>query len=175
MDKGLRNTLIISGVLGGVSVGGYFLYKSILKAIDFEVEPKFVKVLSRDAQNIKLGITMTVKNPSNLKVTLSNQEYDVYLNDVQIARLTNNAKQVVYANSISELYVELNINYKDTWNRINTISGQSIEDKLKFIANFKSQKMRLISKLDIQYGILPSIPIDVDSGSYTLKAWGFVD
>lgn len=38
MEKVLRNTLIFSGLLGGVSVDGYFLYRSILKPIDLRYE-----------------------------------------------------------------------------------------------------------------------------------------
>ena len=174
MEKGLRNTLIVSGLLGGVSVGGYFLYRSILKAIDFEIKPQGVRVISRDAQNIKLGVTLGVLNPSDLQVTLTKQQYDLYFNDVRITKLTSNQSQVVYPNSTSSLFLEIEINYQDLLNKLSVVSGQGLEGKLKFIANFKDQRMKLVSKLSIKYGILPSIPIDVDSGSYTLKEWGFV-
>ncbi len=174
MEKGLRNTLIISGLLGGVSVGAYFLYRSALKAINFEIKPQGVKVISRDAQNIKLGVTLGVLNPSDLQVSLTKQQYDLYFNDVRITKLTSNQSQVIYANSTSSLFLEIEINYQDLLNKLSVVSGQGLEGKLRFIANFKDQRMRLVSKLSIKYGILPSIPIDVDSGSYTLKQWGFV-
>ena len=174
MEKGLRNTLIVSGILGGFTAFGYVMYRRIMKAIEFEIQPKGVKVLSRNAENIKLQITMGVKNPSDLKVTLSKQEYDVYLNGILVARLRKDEDQVVYANSVSTLILDWDVNYKDILAKLNVASGMGLAEKLKFATNLKSQKMKLISKLSIKYGILPAIPISIDSGEYTLSEWGLM-
>ena len=80
MEKGLRNTLIVSGTLGGLTVLGYLFYRQILKAIEFTIEPESVKSLGVKDRTLKLLVTMGVKNPSNMKFILRDQEYDIYIN-----------------------------------------------------------------------------------------------
>jgi hypothetical protein len=49
-------------------------------------------------------------------------------------------------------------------------TGATVIDKLKFITNLMSQKLRLDSKLSVKWGILPNIPVDVTIDQ-SLKAW----
>ena len=55
--------------------------------------------------------------------------------------------------------------------KLNVATGVGISDKLNIVANLKQQRLRLDSKLNIKYGILPPIPIDYDYEA-TLKGWG---
>jgi LEA14-like dessication related protein len=171
MEKGLRNTLILSGLAGGVAVGGYFLYRSIMKAIEFEIIPQGVKVLSKDANGMKLQINMGIKNPSDMQFSLSEKEFDIYLNGIFIARLQKKEEQVIYPNAISTLFLDVDINYKDIMAKLNVATGQGLSAKIDFVTKLKQQRLRLFTKLSIKYGILPRIPIDVNTEG-TLKWWG---
>jgi hypothetical protein len=171
MDKGLKKGLIIGGVIGGLTVVGYFFYRQILKAIEFTLEPKGVKSLGVVNKTLKLLVKIGVKNPSNLKVILKNQEYDIYLNSIFVARLENKEAQVIYAQSISTLQLTVDIDIDSLLTKLDVASGANFTDKLNFIANLRAQRLKLVSKLDIKYGILPSIPIEI-SLEETLSNWG---
>jgi hypothetical protein len=171
MEKGLKKTLIVSGVLGGLTVFGYLFYRQILKAIEFAIEPKSVKSLGSSGRTMKLLVTMGVKNPSDLKFILKNQEYDIYLNGIFIARLENANSQIVYPQSVSTLQLTVDINIDDLLTKLDVVSGTTIADKLNVVANLRQQRLKLVSKLDIKYGILPAIPIEIPYED-TLKNWG---
>ena len=172
MEKGLRNTLIISGTLGGLTVLGYLLYRQILKAIELTIEPKSVKSLGLTGRTLKLLVTMGVKNPSDLKVILKEQEYDIYINGIFISRLQNSESQVVYPMAISTLVLTVDVNVDDLLTKMDVIGGQTYADKLNVLANLKQQRMKLVSKMKIKYGILPAIPIEVEYED-TLQGWGY--
>lgn len=161
MDKGLRNTLIISGLVGGVSVGGYLLYRSILKAVKYEIIPQGVEIIDRQGQNLKLQINLAIKNPSDLKLSVSDKEFDIYLNGIYITRLKNPNKQVIYANSISSIVLTVDLNLSDVYKKLRVASGQTLSNTLNFLTDFNSQKLKLVTKISVQYGILPTIPIEI--------------
>jgi LEA14-like dessication related protein len=142
-----------------------------MKAINYKISSQGVKVLSRDKENIKLLVKMGITNPSDLTLTLTEQEYDIYLNGIYITRLKSVVPQVIYENSTSTLELTVDINYKDILSKMNVASGTTISEKLAMVANLKQQKLKLSCKLSIKYGILPSIPIVYDYED-TLKGWG---
>jgi len=171
MEKGLRNTLIVSGTLGGLTVLGYLFYRQILKAIEFTIEPESVKSLGVKDRTLKLLVTMGVKNPSNMKFILRDQEYDIYINGVFISRLESKESQIVYPMATSTLALTVDINVDTLLTKLDYLSGATIADKLNVVANLRDQRMNLVSKLSIKYGILPAIPIEV-AHEDTLKNWG---
>lgn len=172
MDKGLKRGLIVSGILGGLTIVGYSFYRQILKAIEFTIEPQGVKSLGLANKTLKLLVTMGVNNPSNLKIILKNQEYDIYLNGIFVARLENKNTQIIYPQSISSLQLTVDIDLENLFAKLGVISGTNITDKLNFVANLKDQRMKLIGKMGIKYGILPTIPIKVEHED-ALKNWGY--
>jgi LEA14-like dessication related protein len=171
MEKGLKKVLIVSGIVGALAGFSYFIYRQMMKAINYKISSQGVKVLSRDKENIKLLVKMGITNPSDLTLTLTEQEYDIYLNGIYITRLKSVVPQVIYENSTSTLELTVDINYKDILSKMNVASGTTISEKLAMVANLKQQKLKLSSKLSIKYGILPSIPIVYDYED-TLKGWG---
>ena len=171
MEKRLRNTLIVSGILGGFAVFGYTMYRTIMKAMKIDVKPSNISILNKDSNGISLSIDLLLKNPSDLKLILQAQEYDIYLNGVFITRLNTDVPQTLLPNAISTLNLQLNLNYKDLLAKLNVATGVGIADKINVITNLKSQRLKLDAKLNVKYGILPSIPIDyIDEG--TLRSWG---
>lgn len=171
MDKGLRNTLIVSGILGGLTVFGYTMYRTIMKAMEFSIKPSGLKVLRKDANGIDLSINLGFTNPSDLKMIIKRQEYDVYLNGIFITRLKSDIPQILLPNGVSTFNLNLKLNYKDLLAKLNVATGVGIADKLSVITNLKDQRLRLDSKLNIKYGILPTIPIDIPYED-TLRGWG---
>jgi LEA14-like dessication related protein len=171
MEKGLKKTLIISGVIGGAAVIGYLFYKEIVKAMDFTIKPKGVKSLGVSNRTLKLLVNIGVQNKSNLQFILKNQEYDIYINGIFITRLKNEASQIIYPTATSFLQFNLDLNIDDLAAKLNVISGATISDKLNVLANLKNQNMKLVSKLSVKYGILPSIPIEIPYEN-TFKGWG---
>jgi hypothetical protein len=93
------------------------------------------------------------------------------LNSIFVARLENKEAQVIYAQSISTLQLTVDIDIDSLLTKLDVASGANFTDKLNFIANLRAQRLKLVSKLDIKYGILPSIPIEI-SLEETLSNWG---
>lgn len=114
---------------------------------------------------------MGVNNPSEMKFILKEQEYDVYINDVFITRLEKKESQIIYPMATSNLSLNLNVNINELISKLDYISGVSFADKLNIIANLKKQRLKLVSKLSIKYGVLPSIPIETEYEN-TFKNWG---
>lgn len=168
----MKKGLIISGLLGGLTILGYSVYKQILKAIQFTIEPKGVKSLGLVNKTLKLLVKMGVNNPSDLKVILKNQEYDIYLNGIFAARLENKEEEIVYPQSISTLQLTVDVDLDSLLSKLEVASGVRLTDKLNFVANLRDQRMKLVSKMGIKYGILPAIPIQIEYED-TLKGWGF--
>lgn len=171
MQKGLKKTIIISGILGGLTVFSYLIYRQVLKVIKFTIKPKSIKSLGVNNRMLNLIVTMGVNNPSEMKFILKEQEYDVYINDVFITRLENKDSQIIYPMATSNLSLNLNVNLNELISKLDYISGVSFADKLNIIANLKNQRLKLVSKLSIKYGVLPSIPIETEYEN-TFKNWG---
>ena len=71
----------------------------------------------------------------------------------------------------STLALTVDINVDTLLTKLDYLSGATIADKLNVVANLRDQRMNLVSKLSIKYGILPAIPIEV-AHEDTLKNWG---
>lgn len=171
MEKGLRNTLIVSGILGGLAVAGYTAYRSIIKALDFDIKPQGAEITNKNAQGVTMKLRLGIVNPSDLRLEMKRQEYDVYLNGIFISRLKSDVPQILYPHATSTFTLDLDLNYKDILAKLNVATGQGFADKLSFITNLRDQRLKLDSKLSIKYGILPTIPIDY-AYEDTLRGWG---
>lgn len=171
MKQNTKKALIYGGVIGGVVLVGFLVYRNIVKALDFAIKPRSIKVLQKNAGGIKLMVGLGFVNKSKMRFVVTNQEYDVFLNGIFITRLKNDKPQTLEPNSTSPLDLQLDINFRDLGNRLNVATGVSFMDKLQTLANLRGQKLRLDSKLSLKYGILPSIPINI-SDEATFAEWG---
>lgn len=172
MDKGLKRTIIWSGVAGATITAGYFLYRSIMKAIYWELEPKKFQMIKADLQDIQFKIWCSIKNPSDLKVTLTKQEYDIYINGVFITTLKGFENQIIYPEAFSVIELDVNLKTQELKDKLKSLTGNSLVQGFDLLTNWRSQKLRLVSKISLKYGILPSIPIEVDYED-TFKGWGY--
>lgn len=170
MNRKLTKRLLIGGIVVGAGGASYLLYRNVVKALSFQIKKSKIELVSKDGKNYKFKVFLKLSNPSSLKLKLTNQEYDIYLNDVYILRLKNDGIQILQPKSVSELVFDLNLNEDDLYDKIMVATGATIIDKLKFITNLMGQTLRLDSKLSVKWGILPKIPIDFSFGQ-SLKAW----
>jgi len=170
MNRKLTKRLLIGGVVVGATGASYLLYRNIVKALSFQIKKSKIELVSKDGKKYNYKVYLKLSNPSNLKLKLTNQEYDIYLNNVFILRLKNDKTQILQPKSVSELVFDLNLDLDDLFDKIMVATGATVIDKLKFITNLMSQKLRLDSKLSVKWGILPNIPVDVTIDQ-SLKAW----
>jgi LEA14-like dessication related protein len=171
MQKSTKKTLVIGGIVAGVALVGYLAYRQFLKALDFTIKPRSVKILNRTLNGINLLLGFGFENKSTMKFIVTKQEYDVYLNGILLTTFKSNTPQTIMPNATSPLQIELGLKYKDFANRLNVATGVSWIEKLENLANLRNQKLRLDAKISIKYGILPSIPIDY-SKEDTFVNWG---
>ena len=170
MNRKLTKRLLIGGVVVGASGAGYLIYKDALKLVNVEVKKSKIELVSKNGKKSHYKVFLKLSNPSNLKLKLTNQQIDVYVNGVFILRLESDKIQVLEPKSISELVFDLNLDWDDLFTKIMMVSGQTIVDKLKFITEIMSQTLKLDIKLSVKWGILPNIPVDIPI-EQNFKSW----
>ena len=103
MNRKLTKRLLIGGVVVGASGAGYLIYKDALKLVNVEVKKSKIELVSKNGKKSHYKVFLKLSNPSNLKLKLTNQQIDVYVNGVFILRLESDKIQVLEPKSISEL------------------------------------------------------------------------
>jgi LEA14-like dessication related protein len=97
--------------LGAVStVAGIWLYRQLKKMEDYGLDFKNIIVRKVSTTEFIFDLYMIFTNKSNLGVTLSKQEYDVYANNVYITTVKNDTPNDIKAKSESEIGMRVNVN-----------------------------------------------------------------
>jgi LEA14-like dessication related protein len=91
------------------------------------------------------------KNNSDIDIKLSEQEYDIYVNEVYITTLRNYQENILKANSVSELGFNINLNLPDLDKKLKV-------NYFKMIAEPKAVKIRVEMKWKVRFGLF-KIPI----------------
>lgn len=142
--------IITTGVLIGLSVTGIFLWQRIKRLLNYELSTKYVRLKTASLTKLQLDVGLNFKNKSDLEIVISKQEYDIYLNDIFLTTLKSDAEQIIYPESISVLNIEVDTNPKQLLSQI--------PNKLDVVTNLKEQRLKLVSKLWVKFGMF-NLPI----------------
>lgn len=147
---GISSLLITLGITGAIA------YKWIAKQVKAleNYTTRFSRIVVRKVSLTELSFDVFTyyKNNSNLTITLAEQEYEVYANNIYISTFQNKANTTLKAQSESELGIRINLDPSQLIAKI----GINAVDLLK---NPKDIKMKIIMKYKVSVlGIKVTIP-----------------
>lgn len=154
MRKMTKQTKIAIGI-GAVmvlAIAGFGLYKQIMKLLNYTIKMKNIVFNEVTATKLSFDAYMSFKNNSDLKIVLSSQEYEIYINKKFITTVKSNIEQTIYPNSTSDLQVKVDVNPRELLEKLG-------KTPIAFIASIKEQDLMIVSKFKVKYGIL-NIPIE---------------
>lgn len=99
MSSGLKYLLVAAGVTAaGVGLYLYSQYNSFIKSIKdaFTKTPKF-KVKALSPSNISIELIYQIINKTDFSATVYDQDYDVYVNDKVVGKITNKKEVSIYS------------------------------------------------------------------------------
>ena len=116
-----RNKKIILATLGGLAVvGGIWIARQVKKMMNYTLTYKRIKPRTANQKTLDFDVFFDYQNKADIDIKLSEQEYDVYVNDVYITTLKNYSENILKANSTSELGFNVNLNLPDLDKKIRT-------------------------------------------------------
>jgi LEA14-like dessication related protein len=100
----------IAGAIALVTITGAALYLQYKKLMNYCISIKNVKINSLSLSKADFNLFLNFKNNSDLKIDIVSQDYTAYLNDKEIAQVSNPKAQIISPKSISEIGVNIVFN-----------------------------------------------------------------
>jgi len=143
---------IIAGVLGVISIAAALAYLQYRKLMNFTIKFKKVLVKTLSATSISFDLFLNFTNNSDIKFTILEQDYKVYMNDAFVTKIINKAPIEVISKGTSVIPVNVTFDPRAVLKLI----GKNATDLLL-------NRDKIIVKMDIKlkvklYGIPVSIP-----------------
>jgi len=157
--------LIVIGGLGALAFGVYFnLKKQLELALNYCYKIKSFKFNSLTKNNIDITIGLLLRNQSVFSVELENYFFNIYINGRFIASVQSNKKQLIQAEGVSPLVINLAFNpsTKFSTEEVAKLLIYGLVDRDKF-------KIKLDGYVSVNHaGIIKAkeLPVELD---YTLK------
>jgi len=153
MKKSLKYGLIALGlgVTGSAIALSIWAKKQYKKLLLNTTSFKSMVIKNLTPKNFAFNLVYSYKNNMDVDVVLTNQVYDVYLDDIFTTRLTNKNLTILKANSTSDIPLDVSFDPKDMLNRLSlNLPG--------FLTNYKKMRMKIVMKLRVKL-LFFSIPI----------------
>jgi LEA14-like dessication related protein len=130
---------LIAGVIGTVTIAGALAYLQYKRLMNYVIKISKVKVNKISLNNIDLNLLLNFENKSDIAFDIKNQTYDVYLDNIFIAKLQNQSVTKIKAKSTNDL--GLNVKFDPT-KVLKKLSGGTVE----LLTNLD----KIILKIDIK-------------------------
>ena len=118
---------------------------------DYELDFEKLVLKKFDKNEIVMDVFMKFTNRSNLAVTLTEQEYDIYANGVYLTTVVNKAPNTIQANSTSSVGARISFNPA-------VIISKGILNPLELFTTPKKLKIKTVMKYKIKV-LAFSVPI----------------
>ena len=152
----MKKILWITGILG-LGAGVYFYYKrqwELLKNISYQITGISIAQISP----LKLNISTTLTNKSELSFILKGYDIDISINDIKVANVQNRAlnQKVNAFGGKSEIDFVTSVNAKDLGIGIQSLLSGAVEDTLE------QSNIRFKGKISVKRGYLEFSNYKVD-------------
>lgn len=121
-----RTKYIIAGAIGVVSIAGALAYLQAKKIMNYTLKFMGIRMVTFQNGMLKFNIYYDYTNKADIDVTLLEQEYDIYINDVFITTLKNYAPNTLKASQTSEIGIGVELNLKDLSKKIGKNYAQMV-------------------------------------------------
>ena len=149
---------VVAGAIMLVSITAGLLYLQYKKIMDWCINITRINLNSFKWEAADIDLYITVRNKSSVKVNLISQEYNVYINDKFVSKISNSTPQVLAPNSDSPLAIKMEFSPKNTF----ALLGMNVSDLLLHPENINI-KITMSLKVSVKIGFLNvggTIPFD---------------
>lgn len=153
MKKSLKYGLIALGlgITGSAIALGVWAKKQYAKLLLNTTGYKSFSIKELSAKRFAFNVVYTYKNNMDVDVVLTNQVYDIFLNDVYTTTLTNNKLTVLKSNETSEIPLDVSFDPKNMLNKLSL-------NLASFLSDYKKIRIKIVMKLKVKL-LFFSIPV----------------
>ena len=141
----IEKRLWIAGLIGLVSVTGAYMYYQVNKILDYTLNFKGVKNVKVQKDGVSFTMWYEYSNKANITISLSEQKYDVYINNQFLTTLTNFVPNTLVGGQVSNIEVNVVLTLAD-FKKLNLNYAQ-------LILAPKSVEIKTDMKWKVKYGI----------------------
>jgi LEA14-like dessication related protein len=171
VSKKTGKIVIWSTAILTAGIVGYFTYKWISKQLvkmeDYDLDFQKLIVRKFTKNQIMMDVYMKFTNRSNLAVTITDQEYDVYANGIFLTTVVNKSPNTIQANSSSSVGARIDFNPAE-------IIAKGILNPLELLKLPKNLKIKTVMRYKIKV-LFFNVPIPEIIYEDTLYNIMFVD
>jgi LEA14-like dessication related protein len=156
-----KKKIILGLIVVGIAGIGLWLYNQSQKLLDFCMSVKGGKILNAGPTNVEISIVLGFENKSSLDVTVSNQNYDVFLNNILITNIKSDKVKLLAPKQVSD--IPLTISFNPT-----KLKGSAINIIKDIASNPDAVKITFKGNLGVKTGVinLQKFPVNM---TMTLK------
>lgn len=153
MKKSVKYSLIALGlgVTGSAIALGIWAKKQYNLLLLNTTGYKSFTIKNISLKNFAFNAVFTYTNNMDVDVTLTNQVYDVYLNNVYTTTLTNSKLTVLKSKQTSEIPLDVSFDPKDMLNKLSL-------NIASFLTDYKKLRIKVVMKLKVKL-LFFSIPV----------------
>lgn len=146
-----KKIAIWGGIIAVLGISALWINKQIKKIQDFTLTFKRVQVNTFSKELLDFNVFYDYKNNSDIDINLSQQEYDIYINDTFVTTMTNYAENTLKANSVSPLGFNCKINLPELDKKLRI-------SYFKMVTTPKDVKVRIVMRWKVRLGFI-KIPV----------------
>lgn len=135
---------ILAATVGVTATTAYWAYGQYKKMLKNIIGFNSITIKNLSLKNIAFDLVVNYTNKMDIDIVLTNQEYDVYLNNIYTTTLKNPNKVVLAANATSKIPLNVSIDPKDIYSKLSINPASFLTDPKKIIVKLD---MRLKVKL----------------------------
>lgn len=118
MKLGKAKYWILAATVGATATTALWAYGQYKKMLKNITGYKSFTLKNFTAKNVAFQVVMTYKNNMDVDINLTNQEYDIYLNDIYATTLKNSNLTTLKAKETSDIPLSVSFDPKDLFNRL---------------------------------------------------------
>lgn len=164
----IEKKYILAGVIGLVTITGALLYLQYKKLMNYVIKFKAIKVKSLTMNIINFDIFLNLTNNSNLAFDIVEQDYKVYLNDVEVTKMANKSVNHISAKKTNGIDTSLSVVGVNVSFNPSVVLNTLGKNWASILFHPESLRIRVVMKLKVSlYGVKVSIPYTYEG---TLKS-----
>lgn len=130
----------IVGATGATAIWAYGQYKKLLKNI---TGIKSFQIKSLSIKNIAFNVVATYTNTMDFDIKLTNQEYDIYLDNIYALTLKNPNELIIKANGTTEIPLDASFDPKELFQKLSV-------NPVKFLTDYKNIQVKIVMRLKVK-------------------------
>lgn len=105
----MKRVLIIAGIIAGIGGLAWYLHRQANLLMQYCFNFTGYKILELNRDIISIEVKLQMKNKSDLEVTISGYEFDVYLNGAYVTKVSSNKMQKVAKRDFSTIVLKIDV------------------------------------------------------------------